>query len=54
MPLVNVHAYHFGAGHHKLNMPNGFLLVLGATNDDLEPRNVGLNGGAKSVDWLFY
>lgn len=54
MPLVNVHAYHFGAGHHKLNMPNGFLLVLGATNDELEPRNVGLNGGAKSVDWLFY
>ncbi len=54
MPLANVHAYHFEAGHHTLLLPKGYLLVLGVTADSIAFRNVGLAGNADTLDWLFY
>lgn len=54
MPLANVHAYHFEAGHHTLLLPKGYLLVLGFTSDTVSFRNVGLAGNADTMDWLFY
>ena len=54
MPLANVHAYHFQPGHHSLLLPKGFCLVLGFTEDEIKPRNVGLAGNANTMDWLFY
>lgn len=54
MPQVNVHAYHFGTGRHTLLLPKGFLLVLGYTHDKIMPREVGLSGTDKAIDWLFY
>lgn len=53
MPLVNVHAYHFPAGHHSLTLPKGLTLVLGFTSDTIQPRNVGLAGNADTMEWLF-
>ncbi len=52
-PKVNVHAYHFKAGHHTINLPKGIILVAGFTDTDLKPRDVGLNGASDEVDWLF-
>lgn len=52
MPQVNVHAYHFGPGHHELLLPKGIVLVLGATTDKIKPRDAGLTGQA--ADWMFY
>ena len=52
-PKVNVHAYHFAAGHHTINLPRGIILVAGFTETDLRPRDVGLNGAGDEVDWLF-
>jgi hypothetical protein len=54
LPLVNVHAYHFGPGRQTLALPKGWLEVLGFTSDEMKPRNAGLAGGEESVDWLFY
>jgi len=54
MPLINIHAYHFEAGHHKLLLPKGVLIIAGFTLSDLSPRNAGLDGGDNSIDWLFY
>lgn len=54
MPQVNVHPYHFDAGHHTLSLPKGILLVLGFTNDKIAQRDCGLSGSDKSIDWLFY
>ena len=53
MPLVNVHSYHFPAGHHSFTLPNGLTLVLGFTTDTIAPRNVGLAGNADTMEWLF-
>lgn len=53
MPLANVHAYHFPAGHHKFNLPKGLCLVLGFTTEEIKPRNVGLAGNADTMEWLF-
>lgn len=52
MPLVNVHSYHFEAGHHTFALPKGLSLVLGFTYDDVTPRNVGLEGNSDML-WLF-
>ncbi len=54
MPMVNIHAYHFKPGRHHINLPIGIIMVAGFTNDELNPRNAGLNGEADEVDWLFY
>lgn len=54
MPQVNVHPYHFGAGKHSLSLPQGVLLVLGFTSDKITPRDCGLSGSDKAIDWLFY
>ncbi len=54
MPQVNVHAYSFAAGHHTIRLPKGMLVVLGATSDKAEPRDAGLAGESKAIDWLFY
>ena len=54
LPLANVHTYQFQPGHHTLNLPAGYLLVLGFTNSEVKPRNVGLGGNEDAVDWLFY
>lgn len=54
LPLANVHTYQFEAGHHMLNLPAGYLLVLGLTNSEVKARNVGLGGNEDAVDWLFY
>ena len=53
MPPVNIHAYHFPAGHHTINLPKGIILVAGFTSDDIKPRDVGLQGAGNEVDWLF-
>lgn len=54
MPQVNVHPYHFEAGHHSLSLPKGIVLVLGFTNDKITQRDCGLSGSDKAIDWLFY
>ncbi len=54
LPLANVHAYSFEAGHHRLILPDGYILVLGLTNSDVKARNAGLGGSEDAVDWLFY
>jgi len=54
MPQVNVHRYEFGAGDHTLLLPKGFLLVLGVTSDAITPRDAGLSGTDKAIDWLMY
>lgn len=54
MPQVNVHRYEFGAGDHTLLLPKGFLLVLGVTSDVITPRDAGLSGTDKAIDWLMY
>ena len=53
-PLANVHTYSFTAGHHKLTLPEGYILVLGLTKSQVKPRNVGIGGSEDAVDWLFY
>ncbi len=53
MPIVNIHAYHFNAGHHKINLPKGIIMVAGFTDTPLKVRDAGLNGGSDEVDWLF-
>ncbi len=54
MPQINVHRYCFKAGHNTLLLPKGYLLVLGFTTDEINPRNVGLSGSDDAIDWLFY
>ncbi len=54
MPQVNVHPYHFNAGHHTLSLPKGVLLILGFTSDTIAQRDCGLSGSDKAIDWLFY
>ncbi len=53
MPPVNIHAYHFPAGHHTINLPKGIIMVIGFTSDDIRPRDVGLQGASDEIDWLF-
>lgn len=53
MPIVNIHAYHFNEGHHKINLPKGIIMVAGFTDTPLKVRDAGLNGGSDEVDWLF-
>lgn len=54
LPLVNVHAYQFDAGRHKLLLPKGYALVLGFTDKTITPRNAGLAGTEETMDWMFY
>ena len=54
MPQVNVHKYDFPAGSHTLLLPKGILLVTGFTGDKVTPRDAGLSGADKAIDWLFY
>ncbi len=54
MPQVNVHKYDFEPGKHTLLLPQGIILVLGATSDKITPRDAGLSGTDKAIDWLFY
>ena len=53
MPPANIHAYHLPAGHHTINLPKGIIMVVGFTEDDIKPRDVGLQGAGDEVDWLF-
>ena len=53
MPTVNIHSYHFPAGHHTINLPKGIIMVAGFTETDLKPRDAGLQGAGDEVDWLF-
>ena len=55
LPPVNVHAFHFDAGYHKLLLPKGLIMVIGFTNADIKQRNAGLAGLDKdeSMDWMF-
>lgn len=53
MPTVNIHSYHFPAGHHTINLPKGIIMVAGFTETDLLPRDAGLKGAGDEVDWLF-
>ena len=53
MPPVNIHAYHFPAGHHTINLPKGIIMIAGFTADDIKSRDVGLQGAGDEVDWLF-
>ena len=54
MPLANVHAYSFKPGDYTLNLPKGWLLVLGYTDSDIKERNASLEGADETMDWLFY
>ena len=53
MPPVNIHAYHFPAGHHTINLPKGIIMIAGFTESNIQPRDVGLQGAGNEVDWLF-
>ena len=53
MPKVNIHQYSLPAGRHTLRLPKGILMVAGFTNDNIKPRDCGLNGPSTEVDWLF-
>lgn len=53
MPVANIHAYHFGAGHHVINLPKGIIMVAGFTETDIKIRDAKLNGAGTEVDWLF-
>lgn len=55
-PMVNVHAYSFESGMHKLNLPKGMLIIFGFTADDIEVRDAALagTGTEAAMDWLFY
>ena len=53
MPPVNIHAYHFPAGQHSMNLPKGIIMIAGFTEDIIKPRDVGLQGAGDEVDWLF-
>ena len=53
MPTVNIHSYHFGAGHHVVRLPKGIIMVAGFTTTDLKPRDANLHGAGAEVDWLF-
>ena len=53
MPPVHIHAYHFTAGHHVINLPKGIIMVAGFTSDNIKPRDAGLQGAGDEVDWLF-
>ena len=53
MPPVNIHAYHFSAGHHTINLPKGIIMIAGFTEEDIKPRDVGIQGAGDEVDWLF-
>jgi hypothetical protein len=55
-PAVNIHAYSFPAGRHKLSIEKGICLVLGFTQSNIKFRNAGLMDDqvTESVDWLFY
>ena len=53
MPPCNIHAYHLKAGHHKLNLPRGIIMVAGFTSDTIKPRDAALKGAGDEVDWLF-
>ena len=53
MPPCNIHAYHLQAGHHKLNLPRGIIMVAGFTSDVIKPRDAALKGAGDEVDWLF-
>ena len=52
MPIANIHAYHFSAGHHVINLPKGIIVVAGFTGSDLKIRDAKLNGAGTEVDWL--
>ena len=53
MPIVNIHAYHFKAGHHDINLPRGIIMVAGFTTSDIKPRDANLQGAGGEIDWLF-
>ena len=55
-PAVNIHAYSFPAGRHKVSIEKGICLVLGFTQSNIKFRNAGLMDDqvTESVDWLFY
>ena len=53
MPIANIHAYNFPAGHHVINLPKGIIMVAGFTGSELKIRDAKLNGAGTEVDWLF-
>jgi len=56
MPSVNVHAWSFKAGKHRLELGRGLCLVLGFARPMSQARtyDAGLNAaGKKDLDWLF-
>ena len=53
MPVANIHAYSFGAGHHVINLPKGIIMVAGFTGSEIKIRDAKLNGAGTEVDWLF-
>ena len=32
MPMVNIHSYHFKAGHHVINLPKGIIMAVSYTH----------------------
>lgn len=57
LPPVNVHAYTFEPGEHRLKLSKGGVVLLGFVSGDqlLLQRDAGLGTDeARSIDWLFY
>ena len=56
LPAVNIHAYKFEKGHHKITLPKGLCLVFGFTSSKISARDARLtkNGTKESLDWMFY
>ncbi len=53
MPPIHIHAYHFEAGNHSINLPKGIICVVGFTDSEIRQRDVGLQSAGDEVDWLF-
>lgn len=56
LPAVNVHAFKFEKGHHKITLPRGLCIVFGFTNSKIAPFDAGLTGigASQTMDWMFY
>ncbi|MDO4819552.1 MAG: hypothetical protein Q3994_04145, partial [Prevotella sp.] len=53
MPRVNIHCYHFKAGHHEVTLPKGIIMVAGFTTSTIKPRDAKISSADKEMDWLF-
>ncbi len=53
MPRINIHSYHFDAGHHEISLPKGIIMVAGFTTSSLQQRDARIGSADSEMDWLF-